>query len=221
MIENISDGSNIVSLVSRREDEVFSSISQIDAYWEGLRVGANIPSRAQIDPRGLEDALEYAFILERISPSIFRFRLAGMHLSDLTGMDVRGMPISAMFLPESRAEIGELMKSTCDEQSVKTLTLIAEGGFGKPTLEAKMIMAPLLDENGNVTRILGSLQTKGMIGRQPRRFKIANVQSRFADVTKSEPIGAAIKAPINENPIFQSYEHKKGPSDKRPALRLV
>lgn len=221
MIENISDRSNIVSLVSRRMDDVFSSISQIDAYWEGLRVGSNIPSRAQIDPRGLEDALEYAFILERISPSIFRFRLAGMHLSDLTGMDVRGMPISAMFLPESRTEIGELMKSVCDHLKVSTLTLGAEGGFGKPTLEAKMIMAPLLDDQGNVTRILGSLQTKGMIGRQPRRFRIANVQSRFAAINNSLATGAALKPASTKAPTFKAYEHEKGPSDKRPTLRLV
>ena len=57
-------------------------MAQMRAYWEGLRADRLVPQRAEVDPRGIERALEYAFILDRIAPGIGRFRLAGMHLTD-------------------------------------------------------------------------------------------------------------------------------------------
>ncbi len=41
----------------------YPAIAQVDAYWEALRNGRLMPERAEVDPRGLECALEYAFIL--------------------------------------------------------------------------------------------------------------------------------------------------------------
>ena len=37
-----------------------------------------------------------------MAPSVARFRLAGAHLSELMGMEVRGMPMTALFLPDAR-----------------------------------------------------------------------------------------------------------------------
>ncbi|MEM1421046.1 MAG: PAS domain-containing protein, partial [Pseudomonadota bacterium] len=56
-------------------------LSLVEAYWEGLRAGRLVPRRADVDPRGIDQALEYSFILERIAPGMARFRLAGMHLN--------------------------------------------------------------------------------------------------------------------------------------------
>ncbi len=73
----------------------FAMLAEVRAYWEGLRVAGDLPRRDQIDPRGIAGALENTFLLERVAPGIARFRLAGMQLHDLMGMDVRGMPLSA------------------------------------------------------------------------------------------------------------------------------
>ena len=64
-----------------------------------------VPMRSDVDPRGIERSLEHAFILERIAPQMARFRLAGMHLTDLMGMEVRGMPTTALFAPAARAAL--------------------------------------------------------------------------------------------------------------------
>ncbi len=45
-----------------------SPIRQAEAYWTALLTGNAVPMRSQIDPRGLENILEYTFILERIAP---------------------------------------------------------------------------------------------------------------------------------------------------------
>ncbi|MEZ5686504.1 MAG: PAS domain-containing protein [Paracoccaceae bacterium] len=51
--------------------------AELRAYWEGLRQGRQaVPSRAEVDPRGIDRALEYSFILERVAPGMGRFRLS-------------------------------------------------------------------------------------------------------------------------------------------------
>ena len=71
------------------------TIEMIRAYWEGLRPEEGLPSRAQIDPRGMAGALSGAFMIERIAPGVGRLRIAGMQLVDLMGMEVRGPQAAA------------------------------------------------------------------------------------------------------------------------------
>ena len=78
-----------------------------------MREEDTIPPRSAINPRGIEDALEYAFILDSVAPGVARFRLAGSHLTDLMGMEVRGMPITAMFVPAARKELSTLLAEVC------------------------------------------------------------------------------------------------------------
>lgn len=176
-IDHVS-GSNIVSLMPRRDGIVFPALSEVEAYWDGLRNGRPVPARSDIDPRGMQSALEYAFILERIAPGVARFRLAGMHLTDLMGMEVRGMPLTAMFVPKSRATISEAVEAVCDTPQITTITLKGERGIGRGALEAQLLLCPMKSDLGDVNRILGCLQSKGSIGRQPRRFESVEMVNR-------------------------------------------
>ena len=69
------------------------------AHWAEARRGAAVPYRAHIDPRRIAPLLPDAFVAERIAPGMTRLRIAGMHLSDLMGMEVRGMPLSSSSRP--------------------------------------------------------------------------------------------------------------------------
>lgn len=171
-------GSNVISLMPRRNEMIFPALRDVEAYWDGLRNGRPVPARADIDPRGMQSALEFAFILERIAPGIARFRLAGMHLTDLMGMEVRGMPLTAMFVPESRAKISAVIEAVCDNPQITTLTLKGERGIGRGSMDAQLLLCPLKSDLGDVNRILGCLQSKGDIGRQPRRFDAVETVSR-------------------------------------------
>ena len=52
---------------------------------------------------GSNGRLEYAFILEKRRPPGRRVSgWLGMHLTDLMGMEVRGMPLTALFTPEAQ-----------------------------------------------------------------------------------------------------------------------
>ncbi|ALI54419.1 PAS domain-containing protein [Celeribacter marinus] len=229
---NSINGTNVVSMMPRRAEMIFPALKDVEAYWEGLRNGRPIPSRGDIDPRGMQSALEYAFILERIAPGVARFRLAGMHLTDLMGMEVRGMPLTAMFTPEARTQISAALEAVCETPNVTTITLKSSGGMGRPALEAQLLLCPLKSDLGDVNRVLGCLQSKGDIGRQPRRFDVVEVTTRdlLTDMPATVQTPAA-KTPATEIPGFVEAHRpretesratpKSAPKAAVPFLKLV
>ena len=208
----------------------FPAISQVDAYWEALRDGRLMPKRAEVDPRGLESALEFAFILERIAPGVGRFRIAGMHLNDLLGMEVRGMPLTAMFEPGSRDKVQDTLMAVTDTPKVADLMLSSERGIGRPALKARMWLAPLATDTGGPPRVLGCLQTTGHIGRTPRRFSVDQVHTRRILVTAGaapvpdpvDPAPARAPAPTTARALAEApAPFKPAPKTGKPHLRLV
>ena len=169
-------GSNVISIAPARTEQHFPAISQVEAYWEGLRNGRLMPTRSEVDPRGISDILEFAFVLEKIAPGMARIRLAGMHLNDLMGMEVRGMPITAMFLPEARRQIQRTLELVFERPATARLSLSGDMGLTRPALDAQLFLAPLKGEDGQPNRILGALQSNGKIGRAPRRFTVRDSQ---------------------------------------------
>ncbi|WP_424939955.1 PAS domain-containing protein [Aliiroseovarius sp. S253] len=174
-IEYLRDG-NVVSLLSARQTKSYPSIAQVEAYWEGLRNGRICPTRKDVDPRGIAGALHEAFILEKIAPGLARFRLAGQHLNDILGMEVRGMPISAFFLPDARKELHRAIEALFDTPSQVTMSLITEPSTFRKQHEAQLVMLPLRDSTGQITRVLGALQVDGTLKRAPNRFSIQSVE---------------------------------------------
>ncbi|WP_300030222.1 PAS domain-containing protein [uncultured Roseobacter sp.] len=150
----------------------FSPLAQVEAYWEALRGTRLMPNRAEIDPRGIEQALEYSFIVERIAPGIARLRIAGSHLSDLMGMEVRGMPLTSFITPGSRRQVSDTLEEVFETPAACTLHLHAEEAAGMPALDARMLLLPLKSDLGDVSRLLGVLIAVGDKGRSPRRFDV-------------------------------------------------
>ena len=153
----------------------FGMLAEVRAYWEGLRDGATLPRRDQIDPRGIAGALENTFLLERVAPGIARFRLAGMQLHDLMGMDVRGMPLTAVIEPLGRNRLSEAIEAVFATPGILDLSLEGERGIGRPALEGRMLLLPLTSSRGVSDLALGCLALDGALGRAPRRFAIAGV----------------------------------------------
>jgi hypothetical protein len=148
------------------------SMALVRAYWEALRQDGEIPLRRDIDPRGIEEVLSSTFLIERVAPGMARFRIAGMDLSDVMGMDVRGLPLSVAFVPEARAALASKLEQVFHSPAIMEMTLLASGGLIKPSLSAKLLVLPLRDETGQIRLALGCFALKGNIGRSPRRFII-------------------------------------------------
>lgn len=167
--------------------------AQVEAYWTALCEGGLPPLRSQIDPRGIESALNHAFILERITQGEARLRVGGQSVGDLLGMEPRGMPFSALIEPAARGSMQDIMGHLFDDPALCRVTLASPGGIGRRPLTARVLLLPLRDETGAMTRALGCLVISDHAGRAPRRFDITD--SRIAAITGAGSVVATPPCP--------------------------
>lgn len=187
---------NVRNMTQNVSQKGFAPLAQVEAYWEALRGSRLMPNRADIDPRGIEQALEYSFIVERIAPGIARLRIAGSHLSDLMGMEVRGMPLTAFIAPGSRRQVSDTLEEVFETPAICTLELSSPEATGMPPLGGRMLLMPLKSDLGDVSRILGAMVSVGEMGRSPRRFDVSASHLR--------PLisGDAMPAPLLSRPVI-------------------
>ncbi len=237
----VSKRSNVISIMQHQaRSQVYAATAQVEGYWNALYDRKTLPRRADVDPRALESALEYTFILQHIAPGIARFRVAGQHLTQLMGLDVRGMPLTAMFDPAARIELSRIVQTVVTDPCICEVFIQSAGTFGRGVLTGKLFLAPLLDEAGQMTRILGCFQTNGTIGRQPRRFSITEIRTKSLSNVPNEYASLAIepkklgfaepatrfatrenKHSAGDKQIPARQNVKKEPDEKRPVLKLV
>lgn len=195
----------------------FAGLSSLRAYWEALREEGGIPQRAQIDPRGIENALPIAFLAERIAPGIGRLRVAGSRLNGLMGMEVRGMPISALIDPDSRDGFAAALERVFAGPAIAELSLRGAPGIAQPRLEGRMLLLPLRAMDGSVSRVLGGLALEGRVGMAPRRLVLGAVH-----LTPLGPAAAAKAAPADEvQPGMAEPAAPFAPKRGRPVLRVI
>lgn len=168
----------VIVMEKFRSGRTLRPLKQAEAYWSSLRKGFDIPHRSDIDPRGIENLLEFAFIIERVAPGVARFRLAGQHLSALMGMEVRGMPLTAFFTAQARVHVGDTLEDMFDKPAVVEFEMKGESRRGRPGYEARMIVLPLRSDSGDVTRALGVLVSDGAVNSVPARFDLTQVSVR-------------------------------------------
>lgn len=170
-------GGRVVPFMGLRGGARVGILAEVRAYWEGLRDGGPVPFRAQVDPRGIERALEHMMILERIAPGQARIRLAGMRIADLLAMEPRGLPLMQLFAPPARAELAARLEGVFAGPEIAEIALAAERGLGRPPLDGTLLLLPLRSDAGEVSRALACLVTEGQTGRAPRRFQITGAVS--------------------------------------------
>lgn len=141
-------------------------------YWQGMRRGGDVPLRSTIDPRGIENLLSNSFIAEKVTPGLARLRVAGSHLSDLMGMEVRGMPLSSLIAPAHRDQLSDAMVNLFEQPAQIRLNLHSPGSVRRAALDGALVILPLRSDLGDISRALGCLVTNGPVGHAPRRFEI-------------------------------------------------
>lgn len=169
-----SDPGRLVRLADFDPQQPARILADLRDYWQSLRKGRAIPARSDVEPRGICRALDYAFVLERIAPGAARFRLAGRHLVDLMGMEVRGMPFCALLAPGSRGRLSDVLETVFKAPQIAELRLTAQQEYSRPELSARALLLPLKSDLGDVTRALGCLIAEGTIGVAPRRFDLVD-----------------------------------------------
>src|SRR6266404_3640180 len=85
------------------------------AYWDEKRGSARAPERSEIEPSAVRELLGDIFVLSYDSAAGYPFRVAGTRLCALLGCDLKDRSFSAMFAPDARREIEDI------------ITVVAEG----------------------------------------------------------------------------------------------
>jgi len=144
-------------------------------------------------------------------------------MSEVGASEPRGLPTTAASRPAARADFGRHLEAAFTGPSVVELALEAPRGIGQPKLEGKILMLPLRDENGEVTRILGALVMSGRRGVGGRRFALSNKSEDRIDairpVTRPAPASVTGGKPTLKA-ISGGAQGMKMAGDKA-ALRLV
>lgn len=156
--------------------------------WAALTAPGQVPDRVLVTPEAIGVALPYAFIAERIAPGIARLRVAGRKVSDAMGGEARGMPLSYMFAPSARDEAGRALDRVFQAPATARLPLIMPRGLGRSALRGQMLLLPVADVTGQVTRALGAVVFEGDVT-APRKINFDPERgAEFSFVSKPAPL---------------------------------
>ena len=176
--------------------------------WRQICSGDVVPAHAQLDPHALHDALPHAFLLHRTAPGAVRIRVAGQRLHDLLRMDPRGMSFGSFFTAAARDTVMDIVDTAFDGPAIVGLPLTAARGLGRKPMPAELLLLPMMDAQGQVTRMMGALVAAGPLNSRTYRFDIA---------------GDAV---LRHDSLNLPFAERRGPRARpvpaeRPKLRLV
>jgi hypothetical protein len=100
------------------------------AYWDDKRGLAKAPDRSEIEPGAVRELLGDIFVLSYDHDSGFPFRVAGTRVCALLGCDLKDKSFSALFTPETRREIEDIVAVVAEELlgAVAGITATAQDG---------------------------------------------------------------------------------------------
>jgi hypothetical protein len=100
------------------------------AYWNEKRGGARAPDRSEIEPGAVRELLGDIFVLSYDATAGYPFRVAGTRVCALAGCDLKDRSFSALFAPDTRREIEDIIAAVAEEMlaAVAGITATSEDG---------------------------------------------------------------------------------------------
>ncbi|OCJ68966.1 PAS domain-containing protein [Agrobacterium tumefaciens] len=130
---------------------------EIYAYWDTLRGNKPAPRREDFDPTKLKHHLGDLFILVDKGERTPFFRLAGTHLCDLFGRELRDSPFSDLWPAASATFPCRVARGILQHQLPVVYDIEAEDDHGAAPLAFEMLLLPLSSDNYTAPRLLGAL----------------------------------------------------------------
>jgi hypothetical protein len=111
------------------------------AYWDAKRGDARAPDRSEIEPGAVRELLGDIFVLSYDNDAGYPFRVAGTRVSALLGRDLKDTSFSALFAPDSRREIEDIISYVSEEMlaAIAGITATAENGT---TAHLELLLLP-------------------------------------------------------------------------------
>jgi hypothetical protein len=100
------------------------------AYWDEQRGSARAPERSEIEPGAVRELLGDIFVLSYDAAAGYPFRVAGTRVCALLGCDLKNRSFSALFEPEGRREIEDIIAVVSEEMlaAVAGITATSQDG---------------------------------------------------------------------------------------------
>src|SRR6476646_630666 len=102
------------------------------AYWDGKRGEAQAPDRSEIEPGAVRELLGDIFVLSYDGAAGHPFRVAGTRVCALLGRDLKDRSFSALFAPEARREIEDIISVVAEETLAAVAGITATSEDGSP-----------------------------------------------------------------------------------------
>ncbi|MGB3810119.1 MAG: PAS domain-containing protein [Parvibaculum sp.] len=131
------------------------TINALFDYWNTMRAGRPAPLRSEIQPGDIKRCLPHVFILEREDAQTYRFRLAGTGLCSIYGMEFRNHNLLSMWQEDCHERLRHALTDVTENANISLVEYTATtNDHREATFE--MLLLPLAQENGAITRILGA-----------------------------------------------------------------
>ena len=117
------------------------STREFFAYWDEKRGSARAPDRSEIEPGAVRELLGDIFVLSYDAAAGYPFRVAGTRVCALLGCDQKDRSFSALFAPDARREIEDIIAVVSEEMlaAVAGITATAESGS---TAHLELLLLP-------------------------------------------------------------------------------
>jgi len=111
------------------------------AYWDAKRGDARAPDRSEIEPGAVRELLGDVFVLSYDNDAGYPFRVAGTRVCALLGRDLKDTSFSALFTPDSRREIEDIITCVAEEMlaAIAGITATSEDGT---TAHLELLLLP-------------------------------------------------------------------------------
>ncbi|KIZ42102.1 MULTISPECIES: PAS domain-containing protein [Rhodopseudomonas] len=154
------------------------------AYWDDKRCGGAAPERSEIEPSEVRDLLADIFVLS-YDADTYPFRVAGTRVCALLGRDLKGQGFAALFAPDSRSEVADILGIVAEDTLAVIAGIVAKTTRGD-TVNLELLLLPFNTRPHTPLSLTGLLAPFGepgagtlgeftltswrTIGQQPRRF---------------------------------------------------
>lgn len=161
--------------------EAVSVLTSLERDWREMCGNELRPTHSSLEPLKMEATLPFAFVLKRTGPGTSRFRVAGQKVHDMFYEDLAGRNFASLFGPDSAETAAELMEAAFTLPAVTSFAVIAKRSLGRRPVRGQVMLLPMRDPQGGISRVLGAFVTDGTTCPHPLRFEIDHTQSIRCD----------------------------------------
>lgn len=162
----------------------------LDTYWNALPMIDGVPARDDIDPRGLQGALDHIALIDHIGKGNAQIRVAGQKWDATFKSDLIGLPLSVLFASEARLQLAQIILDLIGLPSKVSFSIETAQHHGNGSDLGHITFYPLRDMTGQVSQGIGVLSPVGAVDSKTDKAIITRYQSQAVTDQKE---GSALK----------------------------